>query len=447
MAEMFSPYGAEAGEIDRRQKYAELLRQQSMEPLQSQSAGGYVIPTSPFQGMAKLLQAYTANKVNDNAINQRNSLIGRMDTERSKTMEEFARQLRGEPARPAVLDPQESQQANDYGTPSSYTVPAVAGDRGAAFNTLMQSKDPMLRQLGLQQTIEMAKPKAPIRQDVGDRILLLDANTGAEIGSIPKGATPDTTVKEGGLDRRFAGVSGNTAATVNAANQRHLTPSGSAVLSANTTLQTHATPSGSAKLSAETARRGQDMDIDPNIQQSVAQARARGKEFGEAGAQAEINLPTVTSKGRQAIELIDQMIGTEGKQLKPTDKKVAPHPGFSSYVGATLVPGARFVEGSETANYEALQKQLTGGAFLQAFESLKGGGQITQIEGEKATNAITRMSKAQSEADYVKAAREFQDVIRKGVERAEKNATRYNGPERRGTGGTVLRFDANGNPI
>lgn len=441
-------YDSEAESIARRQKYAEMLRQQSLDPIQTnQMAGGYVVPVSPFQGMAKMLQAYKGKQGIEKAEQDRKALTGRMDTERSRTMDEFARQLRGEPARPAVLDPQESQQSNDYGSPAGYTVPAVAGDRGAAFNTLMQSKDPMLRQLGLQQSIEMAKPKAPIRQDVGDRIMLLDPNTGAEIGSIPKGATPDTTKKEEGQDRRFAGVSGNTAATVNAANMRHLTPSGSAVLSSNTTLQTHATPSGSARLTAETARRGQDMGVDPDIQASVAQARARGKEFGEAGAQAEINLPTVLSKGKQAIELIDQMIGDQGKELKPGQKPKPAHPGFSSYVGATLTPGVRFVEGSDTAGYEAMQKQLMGGAFLQAFESLKGGGQITQIEGEKATNAITRMSKAQSEAEYVKAAREFQDVIRKGVERAQSGASRYSGPDRRAPSGSTLRFDANGNPL
>lgn len=442
-----NPYDLESQEIDQRQKYAELLRQQSMSPMQTQMSGRVAVQSSPFEGLAKMLQAYSGRKGIEIAGQERKDLMGRMDTERSSTLDAFARELRGTPARPAMYDPQESQQSADQGFSLPQNMPAVPGDRGAAFNILAQSRDPMLRQIGITQAIEAAKPKAPIRQDVGDRIMLLDPNTGAEIGSIPKGATPDTAKKEEGLDRRFAGVSGNTRATVDAANMRHLTPSGSAVLSSNTTLQTHATPSGSARLTAETARRGQDMGVDPDIQASVAQARARGKEFGEAGAQAEINLPAVMSKGRQAIELIDQMIGDQGKELKPGQKPKPAHPGFSSYVGATLTPGARFVEGTDTAGYEAMQKQLTGGAFLQAFESLKGGGQITQIEGEKATNAITRMSKAQSEAEYVKAAREFQDVIRKGVERAQAGASRYSGPDRRAPAGPVMRFDANGNPI
>ena len=88
-----------------------------------------------------------------------------------------------------------------------------------------------------------------------------------------------------------------------------------------------------------------------------------------------------------------------------------------------VLPGARFIPGSKEAGFQAYLDQVKGGAFLQAFETLKGGGQITQIEGEKATAAITRMSVAQNESEFVKAAREYQDAIKKGVERARRSAT------------------------
>jgi hypothetical protein len=57
---------------------------------------------------------------------------------------------------------------------------------------------------------------------------------------------------------------------------------------------------------------------------------------------------------------------------------------------------------------------------LQAFESLKGGGQITQIEGEKATSALNRMNTAQSEVEFIKAAREFEENVRTGMELAKR---------------------------
>ena len=63
--------------------------------------------------------------------------------------------------------------------------------------------------------------------------------------------------------------------------------------------------------------------------------------------------------------------------------------------------------------------QIKGGAFLQAFETLKGGGSITNVEGEKGTAALNRMGIAQSEKEFVQAAREFQAVIRAGVQRAQ----------------------------
>lgn len=56
-------------------------------------------------------------------------------------------------------------------------------------------------------------------------------------------------------------------------------------------------------------------------------------------------------------------------------------------------------------------EQLEGQAFLQAFESLKGGGQITEIEGQKATQAMGRLSRAQSEGDYREALTELRGIL------------------------------------
>jgi hypothetical protein len=67
-----------------------------------------------------------------------------------------------------------------------------------------------------------------------------------------------------------------------------------------------------------------------------------------------------------------------------------------------------------------LQDQIEGTAFLSAFEALKGGGAISEKEGAKATAARLRMTLAQDEKEYVKAAREFQDIVRTGVENARR---------------------------
>jgi hypothetical protein len=58
-----SPYDQQIEELKRRQQMAEMLQQQSMQPLESQVApGGMVVPTSPVLGLTKMLQAYLGGK-------------------------------------------------------------------------------------------------------------------------------------------------------------------------------------------------------------------------------------------------------------------------------------------------------------------------------------------------------------------------------------------------
>lgn len=56
-------------------------------------------------------------------------------------------------------------------------------------------------------------------------------------------------------------------------------------------------------------------------------------------------------------------------------------------------------------------RQLNGQAFLQAFNMLKGAGQITEIEGIKATEAVGRLDSAQSPADYRAALMELRTLL------------------------------------
>lgn len=178
---------------------------------------------------------------------------------------------------------------------------------------------------------------------------------------------------------------------------------------------------------ADTSRQRLQFEMNPTQQGQISAAKAGGAETGKSSAQAAANLPSAIQTANEAITLIDEMVGKApvvDKFGKVIEKGTAPHPGFSSYVGATLTPGMRFLEGSDAASYEVRQKQIEGQAFLEAFRSLKGGGSITEKEGEKATAAITRMNKASSEKEYIQAARELQQILRTGVENAKKKAAR-----------------------
>jgi hypothetical protein len=171
----------------------------------------------------------------------------------------------------------------------------------------------------------------------------------------------------------------------------------------------------------ENARR----DKDPVFQQTMANAKATGEAIAKNDVAAKQALPKIISDAQLALNVVDQMVGKQevrdanGKIIEAGTK---PHPGFQDAVGATWKPGARFVPGTNAASYQALQDQVEGTAFLSAFEALKGGGAISEKEGEKATAARLRMRLAQDEKEYIKAAREFQDIVRTGVQNAQRKA-------------------------
>jgi hypothetical protein len=162
---------------------------------------------------------------------------------------------------------------------------------------------------------------------------------------------------------------------------------------------------------------------DPVFQQSMAAAKATGEALAKGTVAAQQALPGVITNATIALNVIDDMVGKQavkdasGKVIQPA---TAPHPGFQDAVGATWKPGFRFIPGTNASDFQAMQDQIEGAAFLSAFEALKGGGAISEKEGAKATAAKLRMKLAQSEVEYVKAAREFQEVVRTGVDNARR---------------------------
>ena len=64
-------------------------------------------------------------------------------------------------------------------------------------------------------------------------------------------------------------------------------------------------------------------------------------------------------------------------------------------------------------------EQLQGQAFLEAFESLKGGGSITEREGLAAQNAMARLQRAQSTEAYVESLNELKGILELGRSRAQ----------------------------
>jgi hypothetical protein len=80
------------------------------------------------------------------------------------------------------------------------------------------------------------------------------------------------------------------------------------------------------------------------------------------------------------------------------------------------------VPGTQARGFANFVDQAKGQVFLEAFNSLRGGGQITEAEGAKATQALSRLDRYQGTEDFDMALNDLEDVIRAGLERARIKA-------------------------
>jgi hypothetical protein len=132
----------------------------------------------------------------------------------------------------------------------------------------------------------------------------------------------------------------------------------------------------------------------------------------------------IESDGKGGFRMVQGDVAQEGK-TKPSDPALMiasidgilndPALDYSTGMFAPL----QYVPGTPMKRFQARAKQLEGQAFLQAFESLKGAGQITEIEGMKATQAIGRLDTAQSAEDYRQALIELRQVLELAAGRPE----------------------------
>ncbi len=100
-------------------------------------------------------------------------------------------------------------------------------------------------------------------------------------------------------------------------------------------------------------------------------------------------------------------------------EQVRKHPGKSTGLGLQgEVLGN--VKGSDAFGFRTVVGELKGKSFLQAYQSLKGGGAISEKEGEKAEQAIARINTAQNERDFNRALLDLENIVRGDLERAQR---------------------------
>jgi hypothetical protein len=143
-------------------------------------------------------------------------------------------------------------------------------------------------------------------------------------------------------------------------------------------------------------------------QKKNIEEKEAAEERGKARGLAQVSLPNVINKADQALKVIDDMLGHKGRETAT---------GLSGKIDPR-----NYIPGTDAKDFQIRSKQLQGKAFLEAFESLKGGGAISEREGEAATAAIARLDLAQSDAEYKTALNELRSIVVRGIEIARQKA-------------------------
>lgn len=153
-----STYDPDQEQINQQRQMAQMLRQQSMAPIESQMVSGRVVPTSWTQGLAKIMQAYGARKGEEFAGEEQKKLSELRANERAQALEEFQRTFQGTPERQVPnLAPLASSDPNN---PPMQTIPAKPGNPMEAYAGLLRGRDPMLAQAGYQGMMQLPQMEA-----------------------------------------------------------------------------------------------------------------------------------------------------------------------------------------------------------------------------------------------------------------------------------------------
>jgi len=152
--------------------------------------------------------------------------------------------------------------------------------------------------------------------------------------------------------------------------------------------------------------------LDPKTQREMAKAKAIGQAEGvaeslwdktsaEMSAAARADLIPTKRKVKSNLSLID---------------KIRNHPGREAATGFSSLNPEKYAPGSVHRDFLTMLAQVKGKVFLEAYESLKGGGPITDLEGQKAQEAYARLDVAQSEEAFMEALDDYEQALLNGWE-------------------------------
>lgn len=144
-------------------------------------------------------------------------------------------------------------------------------------------------------------------------------------------------------------------------------------------------------------RTGAQMGVVPR----ETEQRERQEQVGRAAGIAQAAAPGVIDATDRTISQINAVVN---------------HSAFSTSTG--LLSPLQRVPGTSAYDFGRRLDQIKGAAFLEAYNSLRGAGAITEQEGRVATSAIARIESGLAPADLRKALDELRSIAERARERA-----------------------------
>lgn len=152
--------------------------------------------------------------------------------------------------------------------------------------------------------------------------------------------------------------------------------------------------------------------------QTPAQLRQQ-TELSTAAGKATIETSADLEKKKNEVRIILPAAEQTATNLLNTLNDIVTHPGLDKVVGFPRIISAPLesIPSGDRRNFAQKFKQLGGQEFLAAFNQLKGGGAITEIEGIKAEQAISALKDPGiSPAEFKKNMWILRDTIQTGID-------------------------------
>lgn len=148
-----NPYATDLAAIERRRRIAELMQQQSIQPLPvNQMAGGWAVPLSPMQGLGKIAQGISGSYQQSRADEEAKKLSEKYMEDYRRTVARGLREWQGTP-------PTEGQESLAFEGGRGAPQPGVAANPQAAMATF--GEHPLTQSFGQALAAQMMRQQQP----------------------------------------------------------------------------------------------------------------------------------------------------------------------------------------------------------------------------------------------------------------------------------------------